>query len=153
MLNIDEPAPAFSLPDQQGKVHSLSDYAGRWLVVYFYPKDMTPGCTTEACSFRDNYPQLKQKASIVGVSADSSKSHQKFADKHSLPFPLLSDESKDIIKAYQAWGPKKFMGREFLGTHRISYLVNPQGNIAKVYPKVNPKTHVEEVLQDLDTLQ
>lgn len=153
MLSINTPAPSFNLPDQNGKFHSLNQYVGSWVLLYFYPKDMTPGCTTEACSFRDHYEQLKNNVVVLGVSADSVKSHQKFAQKHQLPFPLLSDESKDTIKAYQAWGPKKFMGREFLGVRRISYLINPAGQIAKAYPTVNPKTHVEEVLRDVNALQ
>lgn len=153
MLKVGQSAPQFNLSDQAGQIHSLDKYLGKWVLLYFYPKDMTPGCTTEACSFRDNYHTLNKKLVVLGVSADSVVSHEKFSKKYDLPFSLLSDETKNVLKAYQSWGPKKFMGKEFLGTLRISYLINPQGKIAKIYPKVNPKTHVADILRDLDELQ
>lgn len=147
-------ARVFTLPDQEGKMHTLSEYKGKWVVVYFYPKDDTPGCTKEACSFRDNISKLHEKGVVVlGISKDSPKSHKKFAEKYHLNFALLSDESKDVMKVYNAWGMKKFMGREYEGTFRNTYLISPQGEIQKVYEKVNPLTHVKEILSDLESLQ
>ncbi len=147
-------APDFSLPDQSGTIRSLSDYAGQWLVVYFYPKDDTPGCTTEACSFRDEYAYLQEQGlHVVGISKDSVKSHAKFADKYRLTFPILADEDHAVIEAYGAWGPKKFMGREYMGISRMSFLIDPAGEIAKEYPKVTPKTHVGEILRDFASLK
>lgn len=144
----------FELPDQEGKQHRLSDYKGQWVVLYFYPKDDTPGCTKEACNFRDSFVELQKLGVVImGVSKDSIKSHKKFADKYHLNFPLLSDENKEIIKTYKAWGLKKFMGREFEGTKRITYLINPEGKIEKVYEKVNPLTHAGEIIKDLQTIQ
>lgn len=141
----------FSLPDQEGTIHKLSDYLGKWVVVYFYPKDDTPGCTKEACSFRDNFRTLQdQNIIILGVSKDSTASHKKFAEKYHLNFPLLSDEEKKVIKAYNAWGKKKFMGREFEGTMRKTYLIDPKGEIFKVYEKVNPLNHASQILKDLE---
>jgi peroxiredoxin Q/BCP len=147
-------APDFTLPDQTGKSHALADYRGKWVLLYFYPKDDTPGCTKEACALRDQFPAFgKLDAVVFGVSADSVKSHAKFADKYELPFTLLADETKEMIKAYDAWGPKKFMGREFLGTKRISYLIDPRGRIAKAYAKVKPAEHAGEVIQDLAAMR
>lgn len=152
-LQAGQAAPAFSLPDQTGKVHTLSDYRGQWVLVYFYPKDDTPGCTTEACGLRDRFSTFtKIKAVVLGVSADSVKSHQKFADKFKLPFPLLADEQKAMVQAYGVWGEKSFMGKKYLGITRTSFLIDPQGTIAKVYPKVTPADHPDEVLQDLAAL-
>lgn len=143
-------APDFSLPDQNNEVHTLSQYAGKWVIVYFYPKDATPGCTKEACSFRDGREFLKDAGAVVlGISKDSVASHKKFADKHSLNFTLLSDESAETIKAYGAWGKKKFMGKEYEGISRNTYLINPDGEIVKEYKGVNPLTHVGELLKDL----
>lgn len=150
MLDIHTKAPEFSLPDQNGEIHSLSQYKGKWIVLYFYPRDDTPGCTKEACSFRDNIKDLTSKGVVVlGVSKDNVKSHKKFADKFTLNFPLLSDESKEMIQAFQVWGEKKFMGRIFDGIKRVTYLIDPEGKIAKVYPKVDPAIHTEEILKDL----
>lgn len=144
-------AADFSLPDQNGVVHTLKEYRGKWLILYFYPKDDTPGCTKEACSFRDSVTEFAQRGvEIVGVSRDSVASHKKFADKYKLTFTLLSDESLAMIKAYNAWGEKKFMGKVFSGILRNTYLINPQGEIARVYEKVNPLVHSEELLRDLD---
>lgn len=146
-------APDFELPDQDGKMHSLSDYRGKWVVIYFYPKDMTPGCTVEACSFRDNQARLKAAGAIVlGVSADSVKRHAKFAQNESLNFPLLADETKAVCKAYGSFGKKKFMGREYEGIMRNTFLIDPQGKIVKVYESVKPATHVSEILDDLKEL-
>lgn len=148
-------APDFSLPDQDGVMRSLKDYAGKWLVIYFYPKDNTPGCTTEACSFRDAREAIAEygNAVVIGISKDSVTSHKKFADKHDLSFLLLSDPEHTTIEAYGAWGPRKFMGREYLGTHRNTYVVSPKGIIAKAYEGVDPKTHVAQIIADLQRLQ
>lgn len=149
------PAPDFNLPDQDEKNHTLKDYAGRWLVVYFYPKDDTPGCTTEACDFRDARSAIAEygNATVIGISKDTARSHKKFADKYDLNFTLLSDREHTTIEAFGAWGPKKFMGREFLGVKRNTYIVNPDGMIVKEYENVQPKTHVAEIIRDLKDLQ
>lgn len=141
-------AAEFNLPDQLGKFHKLSDYRGKWVVVYFYPKDDTPGCTKEACNFRDRLQDIKG-AVVLGISKDSVASHKKFAQKYSLNFTILSDEKLDTIKAYGAWGEKKFMGREFDGVLRKTFLIDPAGEIKKVYEKVNPLVHAEEIIRDL----
>jgi thioredoxin-dependent peroxiredoxin len=148
-------APDFSLPDQNGKLISLRDYIGKWVVLYFYPKDDTPGCTTEACNFRDEREAIAEfgNAEVVGISKDSVRSHAKFAKKYSLNFTLLSDESTDTINAYGAWQLKKFMGREYMGIQRMTVIIDPVGNIAKTYPKVDPKKHVAEIIKDLTELQ
>lgn len=131
-------------------MRSLSDASGSWLLLYFYPKDSTPGCTQEACAFRDAYADLTSAGvTIWGVSADSEKSHVKFAETHKLPFPLLSDPTHAMIESYGAWGNKKFMGREFTGILRISYLIDPSGVVRKVYDPVKPAGHAAEVLQDV----
>lgn len=146
-------APDFSLPDQNGTVHTLSQYKGKWVIIYFYPKDATPGCTKEACSFRDGRQVLEDAGAIVlGVSKDSVASHKKFAEAHNLNFTLLSDTSTETIQAFGAWGKKKFMGREYEGIKRNTYLINPSGAIEKVYENVNPITHIKEVLEDLVSL-
>jgi len=143
-------APAFSLPDQKGKTHKLSDYLGTWVLLYFYPKDDTPGCTKEAEGIRDNFPAFKKmKAVVLGVSPDSPEKHQKFIDKYTLPFTLLADEDKKVLKKYGVWGKKKFMGREYEGVLRTSFLIDPKGKIAKVYKNVKPPVHAKEVLEDL----
>lgn len=150
MPKIGSLAPNFSLTDQDGKTHTLKDYRGKWVLVYFYPKDDTPGCTKQACDLRDSFPEFKKLDAVVfGISTDTEKSHKKFEDKYELPFTLLADVEKKIVNAYGVWAPKKFMGREFLGTLRTSFLINPEGNIAKVYEKVKPEIHAEEVLADL----
>jgi peroxiredoxin Q/BCP len=153
MLDVGKKAPAFNLPDQDGKMHRLSDYAGKWVHVYFYPKDNTSGCTKEACAIRDDWSEFKKLGAVVlGVSKDSVKSHRNFADKHSLPFTILSDESTRMIEKYGAWRKKKMAGREYMGIVRISYLIDPKGKVAKVYPKVKPPEHSAEVLADLEEL-
>lgn len=152
-LQKNDKAPEFSLPDQDGKVHSFKACAGSWVLLYFYPKDDTPGCTTEACTFRDNFPKFKKmNAVVLGVSIDSPKSHGKFAKKYELPFTLLADENREVVRAYGVWGKKKFMGRDYLGTRRWSFLIDPQGRIAKIYEDVKPAEHAEEVLRDLEAL-
>lgn len=149
MLKEGSKAPAFNLKDQDGKTHKLSDYKGKKVVLYFYPKDNTPGCTKEACAFNDNLAKLKKKAIIFGVSADSVESHKKFADKYGLKFPLLSDPDKEMLKKYEAWGKKKFMGKEYKGINRITYIIDEQGKIMKAFPKVKPAEHPEEILETL----
>ena len=147
-------APNFSLPDQNGNTHSLADYAGKWLVVYFYPKDSTPGCTKEACNFRDGRDDLKALgAEVIGISKDSVKSHAKFVDKHELNFTLLSDESTETIQAFGSSKLKKFMGREYMGINRDTYLIDPKGEIVKKYEGVNPLTHYQQLIKDLETLR
>ena len=144
-------AKDFELQDQDGNVHKLSNYGGKWVVLYFYPKDDTPGCTKEACNFRDTLKSLQNlNVQIIGISKDSISSHKKFAVKYHLNFPILSDESKKVIKSYQAWGAKKFMGREFDGVIRKTFLIDPNGVIKKVYEKVNPLVHASEIVNDLD---
>lgn len=146
-------APDFSLQDQDGTTHSLSDYAGKWVILYFYPKDDTPGCTKEACSFRDAFAVYKEKGiQVLGVSADSPKSHKKFADKFHLTFPLLSDPEKSAIKAYDAWGKKSMFGKEYDGIIRKTFIISPKGEIAKEYPTVTPEKHADQILTDLETL-
>lgn len=146
-------APDFTLPDQNNKEHSLKDYAGKWLVVYFYPKDNTPGCTKEACAFRDGRDMLKSLgAEVVGISKDSVKSHSKFASDHELNFTLLSDPSTETIKAFGSWKLKKFMGREYEGINRDTYIINPKGEIVKKYEGINPLKHFSEIYEDLKKL-
>jgi len=143
-------AKNFTLPDQEGKMHTLKEYRGKWVVLYFYPKDDTPGCTVEACQFRDNFPKFKRsKAVLLGVSVDPVKKHAKFVAKYELPFTLLADEEKEVVHLYGVWAKKKFMGREYMGILRTSFLINPEGKIAKVYENVKPETHAEEVLADI----
>ena len=147
------PAPDFALPDQTGTVRKLADFAGKWLILYFYPQDDTPGCTTEACEFRDDYDTLQAKdLQVVGVSKDSVKSHVKFAEKYHLNFPILSDEPHAVIEAYGAWGDKKLFGVGFEGTIRSTFLINPDGQIVKEYPKVTPKGHSAQLLADFEAL-
>jgi len=148
-------APNFSLPDQDGDVKTLVDYSGKWLVLYFYPKDNTPGCTTEACSFRDERDAIADfgNAEVVGVSKDTVKSHKKFIDEHHLNFTLLSDTEHKTIEAYDSWKLKKFMGKEYLGTERNTFIIDPEGNIAKEYRGVNPTDHAVQIIDDLKTLQ
>lgn len=150
MIKVGQSAPLFKLPDQEGDMHSLSDYRGKKVLLYFYPKDDTPGCTTEACNFRDGYQEFaKMGLVILGVSKDSVKSHKKFADKFSLPFPLLSDETGEVVEKYGSWGKKKFMGREYMGIFRNSFLIDEEGKIAKVYEAVKPAHHVSEIHKDV----
>ena len=143
-------APEFTLNDQFGNQHNLTQYRGQWLVIYFYPKDDTPGCTKEACAFRDQFDSFKEKGIVVlGISKDTVASHMKFAQKYNLSFTLLSDESKEVIQKYEAWGKKKMMGKEYDGILRISYIVDTEGIIRKVYEAVKPEEHAEEILNDV----
>lgn len=153
VINKGSPAPDFTLPDQNGGLRSLSDFEGGWVLLYFYPKDDTPGCTKEACAIRDAFPDFgKLDVTVLGVSVDSVVSHKKFAEKYKLPFTLLADEGKKVVKLYGVWGKKKMMGREYEGTIRTSFLIDPIGVIAKVYENVKPETHAEEVLADLERM-
>lgn len=146
-------APDFILLDQNGEEHSLKQYRGKWVILYFYPKDDTPGCTVEACSFRDNFTALKRAGiNVLGVSTDPIKKHAKFVEKYELPFTLLSDEAKQVVKLYGVWGKKKFMGREYMGTNRVSFLIDPKGKLVKIYDPVKPAEHVAEVLADVKNL-
>ncbi len=146
-LSAGDKAPDFSGKDQHNNTISLSDYKGKKLVVYFYPKDDTPGCTAEACNLRDNYTVL-QKAGyeILGVSADKAEKHQKFITKYSLPFPLIADEDHSVIKAFGVWGQKKFMGREYDGIHRETFVINEEGVLEKVITKVKTKDATAQIL-------
>ncbi len=142
-----DPAPNFSAPDQTGTLRSLGDYAGKKLVLYFYPKDDTPGCTAEACSLRDNYDALQARGySILGVSPDPPKKHVEFIDKYQLPFDLLADEDHAVAEAYGCWGPKKFMGREYDGIHRTTFLIGADGRIEEVIVEVKTKEHAGQIL-------
>jgi peroxiredoxin Q/BCP len=146
-------APDFTLLDQDGVSHTLSKQKGKWVLVYFYPKDDTAGCTAQACAIRDADEDFSKLGAVVlGVSADSVASHKKFEEKYGLTFPLLADEDKKVIKKYGVWGKKKFMGREYEGILRTSFLVAPDGKIAKVYEKVQAAKHADMVLADLNTL-
>ncbi len=147
-------APDFTLSDQNGVSHTLSKLQGKWVLIYFYPKDDTPGCTKQACAIRDAWSEFKKRNCIVlGISSDGEKSHKKFEEKYTLPFTLLADTEKTVVKDYGTWAPKIFMGREFLGTLRTSFLIDPEGKIAKVYEKVKPELHAEMVLKELEDLQ
>jgi peroxiredoxin Q/BCP len=148
-------APNFSLQDQDGNAKTLADFKGSWLVLYFYPKDNTSGCTAEACSFRDERDVIAQlgNAEVVGVSTDSAASHKKFIAANHLNFTLLSDPEHLTIAAYDSWKPKKFMGREYLGTERNTFIISPDGKIAKSYIGVNPKEHASQIITALQQLQ
>ncbi len=146
-------APIFSLPDQNGTVRKLSEYAGKWILLYFYPKDDTPGCTIEACTIRDQFKDFKKIGAVVlGASTDSVESHRRFAEGYELPFTLLSDTEKTLVRAYGVWGKKKMMGREYMGTRRTSFLIDPKGKIRKIYENVKPLVHAAEVITDLKAL-
>ncbi len=150
MLEVGTPAPDFTLPDQGGNSVSLSDFKGKKVLLWFFPKAMTSGCTAEGCTIRDEYAQFQEKnIAVLGLSADSPERQKKFADKYEFQYQLLGDENKDVLRAYHAWGKKKMYGREFDGIIRISYLIDENGIIAKAYPKVKTKTHAQDVLADL----
>jgi peroxiredoxin Q/BCP len=154
MLEVGQIAPEFSLHDQEGQTRSLADARGRWVIVYFYPKDDTPGCTKEACAFRDDLPRFEGLNAIVwGVSADDEKAHRKFAEKYDLNFPLLVDPDKAVLEAYGAWVEKSMYGKRYMGVQRITYLIDPEGKVAKAWPKVKPEEHAEEVAAALAELQ
>ncbi len=147
-LKAGDKAPNFSAKDEQGNKVSLSDYKGKKLVVFFYPKANTPTCTTEACNLRDHYKDLKDKGyELLGVSADSQKKQSNFKEKYDFPFPLLADEEKEVIKAFDVWGEKKFMGRTFDGIHRVTFVIDENGIIEKVIDNVKAKIHTEQILE------
>jgi thioredoxin-dependent peroxiredoxin len=149
-LKEGDVAPGFSAATNGGSRVSLADVEGKNVVLYFYPKDDTPGCTREACAFRDHFAVFTKRGAVVlGVSTDPAKSHDKFAAKYKLPFTLLADEDKKIVTAYGVWGEKSFMGRKYLGTHRVTFLIGPDGRIKKIWPKVKPEEHAAEVLAAL----
>ncbi|WP_439504639.1 thioredoxin-dependent thiol peroxidase [Sediminibacterium sp.] len=153
VLKEGSKAPAFKAPDQNGNMVSLSDFKGKKLILYFYPKDDTPGCTSQACNLKDNYSDLIKKGfQVVGVSVDSIKSHKKFEEKYELPFPLISDEEKKIVDKYNLWGEKKFMGRTYMGTTRTTFLIDETGIIRKIIAKPDTKNHTEEVLAAWDSI-
>jgi peroxiredoxin Q/BCP len=146
-LKEGDKAPDFAAPSSAGGLVSLSELKGKNVVLYFYPRDDTPGCTKEACAFRDSFAAFQKKGVVVlGVSIDPVKSHEKFVTKFKLPFPLLADEDKKLVEAYGVWGQKTFMGRKYLGTHRVTFLIGPDGRIKKIWPKVKPEEHAAEVL-------
>jgi peroxiredoxin Q/BCP len=151
LLAVGDRAPAFRAKDQNGEPVSLSDFAGRRVVLYFYPKDDTPGCTKEACAFRDVWARLKKrKVAVLGVSTDDEKSHEKFARKYSLPFTLVADPDKKIVGDYGVWAEKSMYGRKYMGTLRVTYLIDEKGRIAAVWPKVKPESHAEEILKTIE---
>ena len=147
-LKVGDKAPNFSAKDQDGHTHSLEDYAGKKLVIFFYPKASTPGCTAEACNLRDHWSSFQSQGyEILGVSADSAKRQQNFKSKYELPFPLLADENKDVITAFGVWGPKKFMGKEYDGIHRTTFIVE-NGTVTRVIGKVKTKDHAAQILTE-----
>lgn len=146
-LKIGDKAPHFKGKDQNGKTITLEDFSAKNLVLYFYPKDNTPGCTAEACNLRDNYTALlKAGYAVVGISADNEKNHQKFIEKYNLPFPLIADTDKEILKAYGVWGPKKFMGKTYDGIHRTTFVISKEGIITEIIDKVDTKNHTQQIL-------
>jgi peroxiredoxin Q/BCP len=149
-LKIGAKAPEFSLPDGEGNIVSLSDFKGKKVVLYFYPKDMTSGCTKEACSFQEHLGAIKKKGAVViGVSADSPSLHQKFAAKYELSFPLISDEKKELIKKYGVWQEKSMYGKKYMGIARTTFIIDERGTISHIFPKVKVEGHTEEVLAAL----
>jgi peroxiredoxin Q/BCP len=149
-LKEGDKAPDFTANATDGRRISLSDFRGESVILYFYPRDDTPGCTKESCAFRDEFSAFKKKGAVIlGVSIDSVKSHVKFTEKYKLPFPLLADEDKALVQAYGVWGQKSFLGRKYMGTHRITFLIGPDGIIRKIWPNVKPAEHTKEVLDSL----
>ena len=149
-LKEGDVAPEFEAPTNGGGKVSLAEFRGKNVIVYFYPKDDTPGCKKEACGFRDRFAEFKKKGAVVlGISIDPVKSHNKFVEKYKLPFTLVADEDKKIVEAYGVWGEKTFMGHKYQGTHRVTFLIGPDGRIKKIWPKVKTGEHAEEVLAEL----
>jgi peroxiredoxin Q/BCP len=147
LLAVGTQAPEFTTTDQDGKKRSLSDFKGMKVILYFYPKDNTSGCTKEACALRDHFDAFRRLGvEILGVSVDSEKSHQSFVQKYGLPFTLLADTDKRLVEAYGVWGEKSLYGKRYMGTNRVTYLIDEAGKIAAVFPKVKPETHAEEIL-------
>ena len=151
MLEIGTKAPAFTLPDQNGEMHSLEDYRGQKVILYFYPKDNTAGCTSQACGFAERYPQIREKGAVVlGVSKDSVASHKKFEEQYGLPFTLLSDTGLEVIKAYDVWKEKKNYGKTYMGIVRTTYLIDEEGVIIRAQDKVKAKANPQEMLEALE---
>lgn len=149
-MKVGDPAPGFTVTTNGAGKISLVDYLGKNVILYFYPKDDTPGCTKEACAFRDGFADFKKRGAVIlGVSTDPVKAHDKFVEKFKLPFLLLADEDKKIVEAYGVWGEKTFMGRKYQGTHRVTFLIGPDGKIKNIWPQVKPEEHVAEVLAAL----
>jgi len=154
MPNVGDPAPEVALPDETGAVHRLSDQRGRWTVLYFYPKDDTPGCTVEACEFRDaNETIVERGADVWGVSPQGSASKRHFREKFGLPFTLLADEGHEVAESYGSWVEKQNYGKTYMGTARRTFLIDPRGRVARVWPRVKPEGHAAEILAALDELQ
>ena len=147
-LKIGDKVPAFSVSDDRGNIQSLEDYLGKKLIVFFYPKANTPGCTAEACDLRDHFKELQDAGySLLGVSADSAKSQRNFSEKFDFPFPLLADQDKAVINAFGVWGLKKFMGKEYEGIHRKTFIIDEKGKVARVIDKVKTKEHASQILE------
>jgi peroxiredoxin Q/BCP len=152
-IKVGMQAPQFTLPDENGTPHSLSDYRGKIVVLYFYPKDDTSGCTTEACNFRDDYSAYEREdVVILGVSADDEQSHLKFKAKYDLPFTLLADTGKEVVNQYGVWGKKKMYGKEYMGIFRTTFIIDNNGKIAKIFENVKPASHSSEVLEAITAL-
>lgn len=154
LLEVGAKAPDFTTLDQNGNKISLADFKGKKVIIYFYPKDNTPGCTKEACAFRDHFPRFRAlNVEILGVSIDAEQSHKAFAQKYGLPFKLLADPDKRLVTAYGVWGEKTLYGKKHMGTNRVTYVIDESGSIAAVFPKVKPATHAEDVLAVLQKLR
>jgi len=150
-LKEGDKAPLFEFIDHKGENKSLMNFLGKKVILYFYPRDNTPGCTAEACNLRDNYQELKDMGfEVIGVSADSEKSHGKFRNKYELPFYLISDTEKEVLQNYGVWGEKKMMGRTYMGIHRLTFIIDEKGNIQKIFTKVNTKDHTEQILEEIN---
>jgi peroxiredoxin Q/BCP len=150
-LKIGDQAPELAITDQNGKIHHIADYLGKKVILYFYPKDLTPGCTTQSCDLRDNYESLVQDGyEVIGVSADEESKHQKFITKHNLPFNLLADVDKEVLNRYGVWGEKKFMGKIYDGIHRTTFIINEEGKIQDIILKVKTKIHSQQIRSYLD---
>jgi peroxiredoxin Q/BCP len=151
MIKVGDKAPEINAPDQNGKMVNLKNYKGKKVILYFYPKDNTPGCTAEACNLRDNYSALTKKGiEVIGVSCDSEAKHQKFIQKYDLPFTLVSDEKKEVVNAYGVWGPKKFMGKVYDGISRHTFIIDEMGKVEAIIEKVDTKNHTQQILETLN---
>lgn len=150
-IEVGKEAPDFVFPDENGKEKKLSDLRGKKIILYFYPKDNTPGCTAQACNLRDAHADFRKKGiEVIGVSADSEKKHENFSNKYKLTFPLVADTEREVIEAYGVWGPKKFMGREFDGIHRTTFIIDEKGKVEHVIDKVKTKTHADQIKELLN---
>ena len=150
MLETGTMAPEFSLPDHNGKMHSLADYRGRKVILYFYPADMSPGCTSQACGFRDLYPQIREKGAVVlGINADSVASHRKFMEEHGLPFTLLSDPDRTVLQAYDVWKERSMFGKPMMGIECSTYLMDEEGTIIRAFGRVKPKDNARQMFREL----